>query len=87
MSGEAGEVTEKLGKLTRHLGSFEAVARNNISDSDRESIAKELGDVLWYVAGLSYEYGFKLSDIAKLNVEKLSDRQARGKLFGSGDDR
>lgn len=50
-------------------------------------IAKEIGDVLWYCATLSHDIGFKLSDIGKMNYEKLHSRQLRGKLHGSGDNR
>lgn len=50
-------------------------------------IAKEIGDVLWYCATLSHDIGFKLSDIGKMNYDKLHSRQLRGKLHGSGDNR
>jgi NTP pyrophosphatase (non-canonical NTP hydrolase) len=50
-------------------------------------MAKELGDVLWYVAQLASELGLELEDIARENLEKLSSRQRRGVLSGSGDER
>jgi NTP pyrophosphatase (non-canonical NTP hydrolase) len=53
----------------------------------KADIAKELGDVLWYVATLADFLGFQLEDIARDNVKKLSDRQQRNVLFGSGDNR
>ena len=53
----------------------------------KEEIAKELGDVLWYVANLSFELGYDLGDIAALNIQKLVDRQERGKIQGDGDNR
>ena len=31
----------------------------------------ELGDVLWYIAQLSYELGFTLEDVADTNLKKL----------------
>ena len=43
--------------------------------------------VLWYCATLSHDIGFKLSDIGKMNYDKLHSRQLRGKLHGSGDNR
>ena len=50
-------------------------------------IAKELGDVLWYVSILAGEFGFTLEDVAKMNVEKLQARKAIDTLHGDGDDR
>ncbi|HWX87432.1 MAG TPA: MazG nucleotide pyrophosphohydrolase domain-containing protein, partial [Solirubrobacteraceae bacterium] len=58
-----------------------------ISDERRAAMAKELGDVLWYVAQLASELDLSLEEIAKQNLEKLFSRQARGVLSGSGDDR
>ena len=50
-------------------------------------MAKELGDVLWYVAQLATELDLDLDEIAARNLEKLLSRQRRGVLSGSGDDR
>jgi NTP pyrophosphatase (non-canonical NTP hydrolase) len=50
-------------------------------------MAKELGDVLWYVSQITSELGLELEDIAQANLEKLLSRQRRGVLSGSGDER
>jgi NTP pyrophosphatase (non-canonical NTP hydrolase) len=50
-------------------------------------MAKELGDVLWYVAQLATELELELEQIARQNLEKLLSRQRRGVLSGSGDER
>ena len=50
-------------------------------------VLKELGDVLFYVAALANFYGGSLQTVAEMNIKKLNDRQLRGVLQGSGDDR
>ena len=80
LCGEAGEVAEKIKKMVRDDGGV-------LSDERRESLAKELGDVLWYVAQIATEAGLDLDEIAGSNLEKLLSRQRRQVLQGSGDDR
>ena len=79
MLGLMSEVGELAGKMKKEL-------RDGTVLTD-EDFAKELGDVLWYVAQLASNRELYLSDIAQLNAEKLSSRQARGTLTGSGDNR
>lgn len=78
--GESGEVAEKFKKWVRDHDSDE-------SRIDRADIAKELGDVLWYLAVLADYLDLSLDDIATANLAKLASRQHRGVLGGSGDDR
>jgi NTP pyrophosphatase (non-canonical NTP hydrolase) len=78
--GESGEVAEKIKKIFRD-------DKGKLSEEKRQEIAKELGDVMWYIAQLSTELGLKLSDVVKINLEKLASRSSRGKLHGSGDNR
>ncbi|GID27971.1 nucleoside triphosphate pyrophosphohydrolase family protein [Paractinoplanes brasiliensis] len=78
--GESGEVAEKFKKWIRDLDSDE-------SQLDRAGITKELGDVLWYLAVLADYLDLSLDDIATANLAKLADRQDRGVLNGSGDNR
>jgi len=74
--GESGEVAEKIKKLFRDKGKF--------SDED---VLKELGDVLFYVVALSNTFGGNLKKTMEMNMAKLDDREQRGKLKGSGDNR
>lgn len=80
IAGEAGEVTDKIKKIIRDKGGY-------ASEEDRAEIAKELGDVLWYVANVARYLGVSLSDIAEGNIKKLSSRKNRNKLHGEGDNR
>lgn len=57
------------------------------ADEQRGAIKKELGDVMWMVAGLADEFGWSLEDVCHENLRKLADRQKRGVVDGSGDNR
>jgi NTP pyrophosphatase (non-canonical NTP hydrolase) len=78
--GEAGEVANKVKKVLRDKeGVFD--------EGDRDDIAKELGDVLWYIAALATDMQLSLGYIASQNELKLSKRKANGTIGGSGDNR
>jgi NTP pyrophosphatase (non-canonical NTP hydrolase) len=80
LAGEAGEVAEHAKKAIRDDGGA-------ITEERRQALAKELGDVLWYVSQLATELELELEEIASANLEKLLSRQRRGVLAGGGDDR
>ena len=75
LCGEAGEVAEKVKKQVRD-GVF-----------NRHEVAKELGDVLWYLTNICNDIGYNLDEIADLNIDKLSSRKERNVIKGSGDNR
>ena len=80
LTGEAGEVADKVKKVLRDRnGDFDPEVCNEIM--------RELGDVLWYVAQLSSELGFDLEHVAQTNIDKLSDRAKRNTISGDGDHR
>ena len=80
LAGEAGEVADHAKKVIRDDG-------GEVTPQRREAMAKELGDVLWYVAQLASELGLELEQVAQDNLDKLLSRQRRGALSGSGDER
>ncbi len=84
LNGEAGEVAEKLKKLMRDTGWN---ATGAIPENSKLALAKELGDVLWYLSACCDELGVTLTEVAAMNIEKLRSRQEREVLGGSGDDR
>ena len=84
LAGETGEVVEKIKKLMRNDG---VMNPEDIPQEKRAEIAKEMGDVLWYLAQLSTELGLTLEDVAHANLEKLASRKDRGMLHSEGDNR
>jgi len=80
ISGESGEVSEKLKKIIRDNN-------GDLSRLDLESLKKELGDVLWHLAVMAELLSISFDEIATLNIEKLASRKKRGVLKGSGSDR
>ena len=67
LCGESGEVAD-LVKKHRFQG----------HDLDFEHIAKELGDVAWYLAVGAYAIGLDLESIFRMNIEKLKARYPNG---------
>ena len=80
LTGEAGEVSEKIKKVLRDDNGI-------VDDLKRQEIKKELGDVLWYLSQIATELGLSLDDVATFNVEKINSRQERNKISGDGDNR
>jgi len=70
LAGESGEVVDLLKKHVYHQHQL-----------DIKKLKKELGDVLWYVAGLATVYGIPLSAIAEINIDKLKERYPDGFSF------
>ncbi len=80
LAGEAGEFAEKVGKIIRDKG-------GRVGDEEKEALAGELGDVLWYVAEVATVLGLDLDAVGRGNLEKLRSRAERGMIQGSGDTR
>jgi NTP pyrophosphatase (non-canonical NTP hydrolase) len=67
LAGEVGEVVDYLKKVLFHGHPL-----------DEEKLKYELGDVLHYIAGLCTMYGFRLEEIATMNILKLQERYPVG---------
>lgn len=67
LAGESGEFANMVKKLTAHG-----------HDISAETLADELGDILWYTAEAASALGLSLGDIAEHNVDKLRQRYPEG---------
>lgn len=65
--GESGEIADLIKK---HRMQGHAL--------DIEHVAKELGDVCWYIAETATAIGCDLETIMKMNIEKLQRRYPEG---------
>lgn len=95
LCGEVGEFCEKIKKIIHEND-------GKLNQVRYGEVAKELGDVMWYMATVVNELNawhyrstptggtcldMTFDDIARMNIEKLTDRAARGVLHGEGDNR
>ena len=67
LNGEAGEVIELVKK---HIFQCHKL--------DKEKIAEELSDCLWYLTASAKAVGYTLEDIAELNIQKRKNRYPQG---------
>ena len=80
LTGEAGEVAEKIKKVIRD--------KDGIVDAETKiAINKELGDVLWYLSQIATELNLDLEKVAQDNINKLQNRLKNNTLHGEGDNR
>ncbi len=67
LCGEAGEAIDIV-KKWRFQG----------HDLDRETLAKELGDIAWYLAETAWGLDLSLEDVFQGNLDKLAKRYPEG---------
>ena len=67
INGETGELTDLLKKHLFHG-----------HELDVEELEKEIGDILWYLAGLATVFNIQLDVVAEKNLAKLSKRYPNG---------
>lgn len=68
--GLCGESGEAIDIVKKHLAQGHEL--------DRQALAKELGDVAWYLAETARAIGYSLEDICRMNIEKLAKRYPGG---------
>lgn len=67
LTGESGEVADLVKK---HVGHGHVL--------DVSVVAKELGDVMWYVATIASALGLDLNTVMETNIDKLKKRYPDG---------
>lgn len=94
LTAEVGEVNDKVAKWVRkglaRIDSNHLVFNTSeieVRDAYVVELVKEIGDCLWFLAGLSREFGWNLEEVAQMNLDKLQSRQQRGVIVGEGDNR
>ena len=68
--GLCGESGEAIDIVKKHLAQGHAL--------DKEKLAKELGDIVWYLAETATALDLYLEDIFEANIEKLRKRYPEG---------
>jgi NTP pyrophosphatase (non-canonical NTP hydrolase) len=69
-AGLAEEAGEVLGHVRKHVMQGRAL--------DRDAVTRELGDALWCIATAAGALGIPLSEVARVNEEKLRARYPNG---------
>lgn len=80
LAGETGEVAEKIKKVLRDNNGI-------FSEEKKKEIAKELGDVLWYLSSIATDMDYSLDEIVRMNLQKISARKENNLIHGDGDNR
>ena len=91
--GEVGEFASKVAKQIRKGRVGIGGSRNHLIPdilieewlAEEEELKKEAGDILWQLSGLCEVMGWKLEEVAQMNLDKLAARKQAGTIDGSGD--
>lgn len=67
LSGEAGEFNDMVKKWIFHE-----------KPMDFDHAQKEVGDILWYIAMICHSFGWDMSQIMQMNIDKLKARYPDG---------
>ena len=77
--GLCGEAGEAIDMVKKHLAQGHEL--------DKEKLARELGDVAWYLAETAHAIGYDLETILQMNIDKLKARYPEGFSVGRSVDR
>lgn len=80
LAEEAGEVLGKYKRLERDMAGVK-------TPEWRAALLLELGDLQYYLTAILLQNGYRLGECMAENIVKLTARQQRGVLGGSGDAR
>ena len=92
LTAEVGEINDKVAKWVRkgiaRIGNNRLVF--NTSDEAeveayRRELIKEVGDCLWFIAGLSMVLGESLENVGQINLDKLANRKKEGTIINHTD--
>ena len=101
LTSEVGEFAGKIAKAIRkgdvYIGNNDQDSDLHytigfVAGPDRcygweSDLKHELGDILWFAAGIAEVMGWTLEEVAQENIDKLASRQKRGVIDGNGDNR
>lgn len=68
--GLCGESGEAIDLVKKHLAQGHEL--------NKEQLAKELGDIAWYLAETATAIGYPLEEILQMNIDKLKKRYPEG---------
>ena len=68
--GLCGESGEAIDLVKKHLAQGHEL--------NKEQLAKELGDIAWYLAETATAIGYPLEEILQMNIDKLKKRYPDG---------
>lgn len=93
LNEEVGELNGKISKAIRkgflHYNHHNMLVPKNGNEAElgelEYAIKKEVGDILWMVAGFCSVRGWMLDEIGCGNLDKLAARKEAGTIVGNGD--
>lgn len=96
-TGLIGEIGEFYGKIAKAIRKDKAMVDFNalvtergaqsMSESEISVLKAELGDTMWFCAGICSVMDWDLEEICDDNLAKLESRRRRGVIDGNGDER
>ena len=93
LMAEVGEIADKIAKWKRkgviQIQNNDVIFNATVVDKGYliEELMAEVGDVMWFCAGIARRFGWDLENVCQANLNKLASRQERGVIDGNGDNR